>query len=270
MSADNENEVGYPTDNDQATQHEVRNDADREGQGSGLAKKGCGCLAVLIVIGIIGAIAVAVSSPNEYIFLHNPHDGEMEVTIGEEHFSLFPDGMVYFALEDGEYQATSTLNGETLLDTTITIDKNFSKKGGLLNLSGEPYYLYSEIYGTTSIPGLGGNDDLQMVVVNGTLIMGDVKELPKTQTVVPNTWYFGLEEEFTAEIEVDSYSFSKRITKLFDGKGLVRYYTKEYGAENMIQIDDLEFSEDELNDALNEVSDEELDEVINEVIEETP
>lgn len=202
----------------------------------------------------LGVIAiVGCGNPAQYV--HNPHALEMVVKIDDKEFFIQPDEQIDVELGLGTHTITTHVNNELILDTTVTFDNGFVSKGGILNISGQSMFLFSEFYGTEMSQTFNNSsdDNINMVFVDSTLIIGDVIEYDTKTILLPKNWDLDLFEPFKDEIEVYNYSTGKTIKKIFTEKDLIAYWNKTYANELDGIFDGYEESDlDELESLLEE------------------
>jgi len=184
----------------------------------------------------------SILSQGKAINLYNPHTEGMSVEINGESYFLSPRVKQEVDLKMGRYEVKSRLGKEVIWDTTISITKYTKENGALINLSGQSMYLWTEYYGSPVIEEIYFNDStgtsnsplsqvreagMELIVVDSTLIYGNIKEFPKTQLVINKQWYFDIDRAFQDQIETSDASaamLGKGISKIFDKQDLLLYW----------------------------------------------
>lgn len=206
---------------------------------------------VLIIGGIIGIIFFLwmgitinkIISEGKGIYIYNPHKEILKLNIGKDTYTLKPSEKQQIDIKRGEYKVKSVLNKTTILDTNIYISSGITKVGGLINLSGESMYLWTEYYGGNLLndinKAMGKTEDfnnpfsiikegdLQFVVIDTTIIFGNIKEYKKTELVIKKEWYYEIDEDFEETVATDDnndFVSGKAVPKLFVKDKLLEYW----------------------------------------------
>jgi hypothetical protein len=212
-----------------------------------------GLIAVAILVFVVSSIGSITSAAHATV-LYNPLAVAMEVQLDGKTHRLAPGEQKTISIKPGMFKAVATAGGKELVNDSISILAKDKLEGCLINLSGEPMFLWKAQYGTTTeelmatvLPdnpnNKGLNDSLRQVAVGKKLsqmtvvevdsvtIVGDVKTYPPDQYVITKEWYFGPNEALKESIEVPSGdpSLGKRVAKIFGKRDLLAYWRQEYG-----------------------------------------
>lgn len=207
-----------------------------------------GGVVVLSLFLWVGISIVNLVSNSCAVYTYNPHNGVLKLRIGQDEYSLNPQETKKIDISEGNYDVTSSLNNEIILDTTIYLTPLIEKNGGLINLSGEPLYLWTEYYGSSDIERLYDSEDsltnsssplnqvreqgLSFIQIDSTILYGDVKVYAWGQLVLEKQWDYDIDQSFEDEISTNNHEdivLGKAISKLFDKRSLLDYWHKNYG-----------------------------------------
>ena len=179
----------------------------------------------------------------------NPFETTLTVNIGDDKYSLAPDEFREIELEEGQFRIKSTLNNELILDTNIRITAVFLKEDGVINVSGQSVYRWSEYYGSTALEDIYsmGNDSSSRAVspieqsreqsssflrIDSTLVYGIIKEYSGKKILLVKDWDYDMNQGFEDEIPAKDHlqvMIGKTASKLFTKKEMLNYWRENYG-----------------------------------------
>ncbi len=197
------------------------------------------------LIGVIGGLAIVIplfiwvgvnlnglSQATKAIYFYNPHESVMTVELNGTPHELQHRERKDIKLAEGSHRLKSSLNGKTLVDTTLSLSSENKNTGGLINLSQEPFYLWKEQYGGMMNMNLASGN-LKGLTIDSTVIVGNIKEYPADQIFIPREWFYGIDSEFQDSIRSDGSGTTnftgESIAKIFDKRGMVEYWEENYG-----------------------------------------
>ncbi|PTT39730.1 hypothetical protein DBR28_06895, partial [Chryseobacterium sp. HMWF028] len=94
------------------------------------------------------------------IEIYNPYDTAMKIKIDDgAGFELAARSTSPIDISVGKHTISSSLFDKKILDTVVVISSEFKKGGGYLNVTDQPVYLWSQVYGEQWIQDL--HNDLQ-------------------------------------------------------------------------------------------------------------
>lgn len=202
-----------------------------------------GCVTPLIFLGIIIGVFVWIAGllKNDQVYIFNPHNEVLTVELNDETISVQPREQKEVELRAKDYQIRSLLKNQVIIDTNLKISDYLLDKGGILNLSGEPMYLWSQYFGNTHRDfGFSQNamknplyaiyeQSMRFIEVDSTMIYGNVKVYPGNELMLKKEWQFGLDEPMKDKIEVKSDQAESGVTaeKLFYKQELLRFWKRE-------------------------------------------
>lgn len=180
------------------------------------------------------------------VYLYNPHAETMVVKINKNDYAVNPKELLKIEISPGEYSIRSNVRGSAIVDTTVKLFKNKMEKGGVLNVSGEPFYKWSEMYGSEpilDIYSLADSSDvgspidqrvrqgLSVVQIDSTFIVGKIETYPARRIFLPKDWDYDLITPLPDEIQSSEHQdllLGKYASKLFDEDGLLEYWEENY------------------------------------------
>lgn len=204
-----------------------------------------GVISLSIILWVFFSIRGLIDK-SKTVYIYNPLDVKMIVDIGDEHYELSPNKLKEIEIEAGRFKVKSALTNDVILDTFIRITPAFLKKGGLINLSGEPLYKWSEYYGSPALEGIYSISDDPNVKsplaqsreqssdffkIDTTWLYGIIQEYGRTELVIEKSWDFNTDEDFSDEIPAgdnDYVALGKTASKLFDKQGMLDYWYQNY------------------------------------------
>lgn len=210
------------------------------------------------------AILIAISIPLLAIFLItrsiggikliNPYDTKLTVEIDGDEYTLWPNEEKRISISPGKYKAKSWLDGKLLMDTTVEVTADLKEEGGIINLSKQSLYVWTINYNSSTLnmmnsmkekyiesnsgnvdsarldmfPKDDSENELNIILVDSTAIIGNVKEFPATQCTIIRDWYYDINSPFEKEIKSsNSYEMQKSVSKLFTKNGLLLFWKQE-------------------------------------------
>ncbi|PWL24371.1 MAG: hypothetical protein DCO96_14150 [Fluviicola sp. XM-24bin1] len=202
---------------------------------------------VLILFSWIGITIYNLVEQSRLVYIHNPYEDPMKVTIGEETYKLGPLGYKEVGVSEGKQRIKSTVNGQVILDTTVVISSAFLNKGGVINASREPMYLWSECYGGT-LDYVYSFDDSSTInskpssqwsknsagffTIDSTLLYGVVNKYLANQVLITKEWDYDIPDPCEDQVEardVTQGAVGTSKSKIFNKPGLLRYWNRNYG-----------------------------------------
>jgi len=186
--------------------------------------------------------------------IHNQLEGTLVVEVNDETYTLIPNRLIDISYSYGENRIKSTYRNKVIVDTIITITREMTEKGALINVTGKPYYLMTERYGGSIFDnpiyeqmvvadstgqtdnGLASYKDerlqkmlerMKVVVIDSISVIGEIETFPANQIIIPRDWYFNVGSEFTESIEVSNTNesfFGKSVKKIFSEDELLTYW----------------------------------------------
>jgi hypothetical protein len=212
----------------------------------------------LVALGIVILVIFLVGNTNSdahATVLYNPLITPMEVQLDGETYQLMPGQSKKISIKAGTYQVVAKVDGKALTTAPINITAKDKERGCLINLSGEPMYLWREKYGRRGIDRVMGSfapwdstmktrldslqqteavkivNRMQLIVIDSVIIMGNIKEYPASQRVITREWYYGTEQAFEESISANSDELikGKTVAKIFSKRGALQYWKEEYG-----------------------------------------
>ena len=173
------------------------------------------------------------------MYIYNPHQDILDIEIDGKNYELSSKELTTISLDFGSHKATAHLGNTLIHDTTFNISSSFKKNGGMINLSGEPLYLWTERYGT-ELPVIQGlfndsssvnetqNSRFKVLRIDTSLVVGDIKEYSKNEIAITKEWFYGIDSDFPEEIELTSSDFlNKDVAKLFDKESALKYWKEK-------------------------------------------
>jgi len=143
-------------------------------------------------------------------------------------------------LSQGEHHFKSVLNDSLIKDTTLVVNREFYKEGGMINMSEEQYggqaaanmsHLDQHALGIENPHEHDKAKHLKIVLVDSTYLIGNITEFTKNDILVTRDWYYPIDRSFETEIEVsgstDSF-FGKTIAKIFSKEQALAYWNLNY------------------------------------------
>ncbi|QHI35805.1 hypothetical protein IMCC3317_11530 [Kordia antarctica] len=189
--------------------------------------------------------------------VHNQLDTTLIIEINEETYTLKPNKSVEVSYTYGENRIKSTSNNQVIVDTVVTITREMTEDGALINATGKPYYIMTEKYGGSILDNpiydrmiaadsSTQNDkffadykekkrermmeNMKIVVIDSIPIIGNIETIPANQIVISRDWYYGLNANFEETIESNDASdsfFGKSVKKIFSEKKLLEYWYQQ-------------------------------------------
>jgi|GEM_PF-1536179 len=218
-------------------------------------------IGIIIGLVIVGALFTWVifsltrlKNAGKEIHLYNPHTENLLVNIGEEQYDLKPYEMREIDLSPGEYMVKSRISDQVIIENMIKVDRDLTSGGGLINLSGESLYLWTEYYGSGIIEGAFDSGDgsvqspidqafaegARMLMVDSTLVFGNIEEFGPDELVLIKQWDYNLKQPFEDEIAVSNHRETisgKAKKKLFDKQDLLAYWNQTYAGEEVEAVE---------------------------------
>lgn len=207
-----------------------------------------GLIVVVIIFSWVSVTLYSLVQDSQAVYIHNPHESEMKLEIDGKRYCLSPNKTKKIDLSEGTYHVKSFLNGAVLMDTSIVLSSTFLDNGGLINLSGEPLYLWTETYGSSGIEQIYVSDNslssgksplsqlqsqgLGFLRIDSTLLVGNIKEYGRLELVLVKEWRFGIDEAFEDKIQATDQSnvvLGEKVSKIFNKKEILLYWEKNYG-----------------------------------------
>ena len=131
---------------------------------------------------------------NGNIDLDNGGDKPLNVTIDGVLYNLSPGGYQSIELEQGLHNLViRDANNEGIKETRFTVIH-----GGLLNVAGTDYYIWTDLYGD---PGLReGKLKEDWVQIGKKKFFGDFILLPSDEMYIEKRWDYGLSDDFPSDL----------------------------------------------------------------------
>ena len=212
-------------------------------------KKTASIIGFLIMLGILGYVGMSIytisnQTKKTNIYVHNPFQKELILEINEEEFILQEDYTINLKLKEGKNHLVSKIGDSTLIDTLIHIPYSMIEKGGMINLSKQPLYLWTESYGSQEIEeiyDLGDSESndtksplesiseqlTKVIKIDSVLIIGNIKEIDPNKIAVIKTWNYELFEDFEESIQTSEHldiMIGKRMSKIFSKPQILKYW----------------------------------------------
>lgn len=207
-------------------------------------------LLLILVIAVLAAFGAYFLIESKIIlndaapfYVYNPHDEVLTVQIDQKTYLVETGKKQEVPISLGTHHVTASLNEGTLIDTSIQFTRSMEKSGGLLNLSGESFYLWTELYGSgitetiynTPEAASTGNASLSQIIekefttlqIDSTLVYGNIKAYPPNQLFIEKVWFYNIDEAFKEKVQSSNQSdliVGKSISKIFDKKSFLRYW----------------------------------------------
>lgn len=179
--------------------------------------------------------------------IYNPYDSTMKIKIDDgTGFEISANSTTPIDISVGKHTISSSLFDKKILDTVVVISSEFKKTGGYLNVTNQPVYLWSQVYGEQWIQDLhnhlqGRSDTIvdglfeqrykslkfNYVKIDSVDIYGPIHEFPKNQLTINKNWYFFIGQNFEDKIKTDKTYFSglgKTVNKLFSKDEMLNYW----------------------------------------------
>ncbi|REC53874.1 MULTISPECIES: hypothetical protein [Chryseobacterium] len=199
-----------------------------------------------IFLGLLPAILlftfflISKSHEND-IVIYNPYSKEMIVKIDDEQHIIKPKEEFNVSLEFGKHKVYSYCD-KVLVNANIQVDNNILEKGGFLNLSNQPVYLWTTIYSNPTdqeiakelfqddsieIDNPYENLQIDTILVDSYKIVGPIKRFSPKDLLIEKQWYYSITKPFQGEIknrDRQSINVKENISKLFSEEDLVNYW----------------------------------------------
>ncbi len=237
-----------------------------------VSQRKIGIILGLTIVGIMFIwLAISISSlaaASETVYLRNPYDKQLKVQIGDEMYRLTPRSIKEIEIQEGNVHLKSTLSGVIVVDTTVYVSTEFIDGGGLINLSGQPMYLWYEVYGSKQLENIYALGDSSSMAsspvqqkisqsskyhqIDSVTLYGIMKEFPKNQILIKKEWDYNFNESFESEVSASSstgVALGESRSKIFDKNGILQYWESNYAQYyRQIQLmDSLNHSSDSIN-----------------------
>ncbi|WP_265429307.1 hypothetical protein [Chryseobacterium sp. YIM B08800] len=179
------------------------------------------------------------------IEIYNPYDDVMKVKIDDMSFELPSKSGSHISLSIGKHKVYSFAD-KKLLDTVFVVTPEFKEKGGYLNLSNQPVYLWSQVYGEGWVQDMHNrlqqkSDTIvesafenkskalqfKTVKIDSDSVFGPIREFSRTQLTIDKNWYFFIGQEFKDEITSDDKylpGLGTIVNKLFSKDEMIEYW----------------------------------------------
>ncbi len=209
-----------------------------------------------VIIGLIVLLAIFIPlglklyslvQQNKRIYIHNPLEKTMVIAIGDASYKLSSNESIAIDLSEGSHRMQSFIKGKTLMDTTVTVSAAFIDKGGVINLSREPMYLWSEIYGGMMLSNeflradssyVMNNpairrwiESAKILTIDSTMLCGDIKEFSGNQVLITKEWDYDINRSFEDKIQSSNYTSSlvgESKSKIFNKYQMLAYWEQTY------------------------------------------
>lgn len=211
-----------------------------------------GIILGLSIVGIVFIwVIVSISSlvaQSKLVYIRNPYDQEMKIQVGEDTYKLIPRSSKEINIEEGKIRIKSSVSGKTIVDTSVYISSDFADAGGFINVSGQPMYLWYEMYGSPGLESIyklgdsssiAGSPIMQQISqtyeyykIDSVTLYGNMKEFPKNQILIKKEWDYDISDSFESEVSASSstgVAIGESRSKIFDKNGMLKYWELNYG-----------------------------------------
>ncbi|MCU7616784.1 hypothetical protein NZ698_06205 [Chryseobacterium sp. PBS4-4] len=197
-------------------------------------------LALLPAILLLTFFFISKSHEND-IVMYNPYLKDMIVKIDNKQYIIKPKKEYNLVLERGNHKVYSYCD-KVLVNSRIQVNDNIIEKGGFLNLSNQPVYLWTSVYGNLTdqeiakeilhddsieISNPYENMQIDTILVDSYKIVGPIKTFSPKDLLIEKQWYYSITKPFQNEIDNtngQSINVKKEISKLFSKDELVNYW----------------------------------------------
>jgi hypothetical protein len=153
--------------------------------------------------------------------LDNSSDQTLRIAIDELRYSVGPNSFAKVELPTGPHRVTVRNEAnEIIADTTIRIIE-----GGLINLAGGEYLIWTDLYGNPELRKTKLNEE--WIDIGDQSYFGEFERVDPEQLYVEREWDYGLEEPFPKDLLGWEMTQEKWVIKrkLFREADLVDAYT---------------------------------------------